>query len=108
MKFHERFFNTRDSKFVTKTELAQHLSTSRQQILKYENGVSVPSADVLLKIADYLGVSTDYLLGRDNFAMVDKSNNQKHLPIPNELTDEDFELLREMAHFLQKKRLKKK
>lgn len=37
------------------------ITTSRVKIL--ENGV-LPTCDLLMKIADYFGVSTDYLLGR--------------------------------------------
>lgn len=37
----------------------------KNTIGKYERGEAIPSADSLCQIADYLGVSTDYLLGRD-------------------------------------------
>ena len=36
-------------------------------IRRYERGEAEPSMDALNKIADYYGVSTDYLLGRTNF-----------------------------------------
>lgn len=41
------------------------LSTNALQ--KYERGEAVPTADSLLKIADYYKVSLDYLLGRTNY-----------------------------------------
>ena len=34
---------------------------------KYERGEAIPTADSLLKIADYYKVSVDYLLGRTNY-----------------------------------------
>lgn len=35
-------------------------------IRRYERGEAVPTADSLVKIADYYKVSIDYLLGRTN------------------------------------------
>ena len=34
----------------------------------YERGEKAPSVDALVRLADYFGVSTDYLLGRKNFS----------------------------------------
>lgn len=36
-------------------------------IRRYERGEAIPTADSLVKIADYYKVSTDYLLGRTNY-----------------------------------------
>ena len=36
-------------------------------IRRYERGESIPTADALIKIADYYHVSVDYLLGRTNY-----------------------------------------
>lgn len=36
-------------------------------IRRYERGEAVPTADSLVKIADYYTVSVDYLLGRTNY-----------------------------------------
>ena len=33
----------------------------------YERGEKAPSVDALIKLADYFGVSIDFLLGRKNF-----------------------------------------
>ena len=47
------------------------IKSQRQQALRspffssWKNGISKPKADKIKKIADYFGVSTDYLLGRD-------------------------------------------
>jgi transcriptional regulator with XRE-family HTH domain len=35
----------------------------------YRQGEALPVAENLLKIADYFGVSTDYLLGREGYEM---------------------------------------
>lgn len=48
----------------TQEEIAKEVGKTRQTISQYVNGSSEPSYDVLVKIADYLDVSIDYLLGR--------------------------------------------
>lgn len=48
---------------TTQEQLAQHLGVSPQAVSKWENG-SYPDGDLLPKIADFFGVSIDYLYGR--------------------------------------------
>lgn len=48
---------------VTQEALAVHLGVSPQAVSKWENG-SYPDGDLLPKIADFFGVSIDYLYGR--------------------------------------------
>lgn len=107
-KFHQRFFEARDNRLITKAALAKLLCTSRQQILKYETGVSVPNIDVLLKIADFLEVSADYLLGRDDYLTLQKGAKQRFIPVPDKLTEEEFELAQDFVNLLIKKNSKKR
>lgn len=51
---------------LTQVEFAKRLSVSKQAVSNWENNNIQPSIDVLIKIADFFGVSTDYLLGRSN------------------------------------------
>jgi transcriptional regulator with XRE-family HTH domain len=44
--------------------VASEIGFSSTMITKYKKG-SVPNGEILSRIADYFGVSTDYLLGRD-------------------------------------------
>ncbi len=39
---------------------------------EYKNGIKIPTVNNLVKIADYLGVSVDYLLGRTDNPVVNK------------------------------------
>lgn len=48
---------------ITQETLAVHLGVSPQAVSKWENG-SYPDGDLLPKIADFFGVSIDYLYGR--------------------------------------------
>lgn len=49
---------------ITQVDLAKKIDVKQETISAYESGKTLPSADALIKIADYLNTSTDYLLGR--------------------------------------------
>lgn len=51
-------------KGTTQEDLAKVTKKTRQTVSQYTNGISEPSYETLVKIADYFDVSTDYLLGR--------------------------------------------
>ena len=53
----------RSQKKVTQDEMAQLLNIKRQTYSAYERGVSLPDIHALMKMAEFFGVSTDYLLG---------------------------------------------
>lgn len=53
----------RKAKRISQEELAVKLNVVRQTVSKWENGLSVPDADVLVRMADLLGVSVSQLLG---------------------------------------------
>lgn len=65
--FSQRLNETRKSKGFTAQQMADMLQTGIRNYRKYESGHANPTLDGLVKIADILEVSTDYLLGRDNF-----------------------------------------
>lgn len=48
----------------TQQQVADYLGITRPAYTAYEKGNRTPDYDLLTKIADYFGVSTDYLLGR--------------------------------------------
>ncbi len=62
----ERIKELRTSRNITQVELAKHLSVSKQSVSNWENDNILPSIDMLVKIAEYFSVSTDYLLGLEN------------------------------------------
>lgn len=49
----------------SQVEIANELSVTKQTVSNWENNNIQPSVDMLVKIADYFGVSTDYLLERN-------------------------------------------
>ena len=62
-KIAERLSELRQAKDVTQEEMARHLNISNKTISKWENGTSTPDLEMLIKISEYFGVTTDALLG---------------------------------------------
>lgn len=56
----------RTERGITQTELAVKLNISKQAVSNWENDNILPSIEMLLRLADFFGVTTDYLLERDN------------------------------------------
>lgn len=59
-------FSLLEKKNIKQSELSKATGISTGNISDWKKGKSFPSAEKLLLIADYLGCSTDYLLGRTN------------------------------------------
>ena len=53
----------RKEKKITQQQLADRLGITKAMISAYENGIRLPSYDILIKIAAIFNVSTDFLLG---------------------------------------------
>ena len=49
---------------ITQEQLAEMADISRAMVGRYETTDQLPALDTLVRIADALGTSTDYLLGR--------------------------------------------
>jgi transcriptional regulator with XRE-family HTH domain len=60
----ERIKLERTKRGWSQRELARHSGIGEGQIHKYENDLADPTASSILSIAEQLGVSLDYLLGR--------------------------------------------
>ena len=61
-----RFKQVRLENKLTQRQIAELIGISEQSYQRYEYGKVVPSALVLISIADALGVSLDYLVGRSD------------------------------------------
>lgn len=54
----------REDHDLTQREMGEILSCSQRVYSNYERGELDIPTEILIKLADYYGVSTDYLLGR--------------------------------------------
>lgn len=62
----------RKSRNITQLKLALDLNMSQNTISRYETGEREPGLAELVKIADYLNVSVDYLLERTENPEINK------------------------------------
>src|SRR5690606_2451230 len=72
MTFGERIVQLRKGLKWSQEELAKQIGTSAPIVGRYERNEIKPSIEVAVKIADALGVSIDYLLGKSDKAVVNK------------------------------------
>lgn len=62
--FAERLRKARRRKKLKQREVAEHLGAALRSYQNYEGGQRRPDFETLVVMADYLEVTTDYLLGR--------------------------------------------
>ena len=66
IKFAERLRELRREKGVTQLEMANFMGVKHRSYQNYEGGDRRPDYEKLVALADYFGVTTDYLLGRSD------------------------------------------
>lgn len=64
--FGELLAELRQDRHLTQEQLAKILFVTAGTISNYENNVHFPDVEKLIALADYFGVTTDYLLGRSS------------------------------------------
>jgi len=65
-KFAEILKDLRIDKGLSQSELARKTGLNQSTITLWEASKSLPNLDSMIIIADYFGVSLDYLAGREN------------------------------------------
>lgn len=65
-------FSAQEVQGLTCEQIAKDVGISINAIACYRAGAYLPGAEHLLKLADYFGVSTDYLLGREGYELEDE------------------------------------
>lgn len=65
----------REDKNLSQEEVAKGINTSQRNIGRWEKEENEPTANFLIKLADYFQVSVDYLLGRTDELGIIQNNN---------------------------------
>ena len=66
----DRIKALREARGWTQAELARRMNMTRNGINSWEQGLSMPSPPSLVDLARLFSVSTDYLLGVENYSAV--------------------------------------
>lgn len=60
-----RLKELREQKKITQTQLAKEINIHMITYTRYENGLREPNLETLIKLANYYGVTLDYLVDRE-------------------------------------------
>jgi len=88
-------------------KIAHYLNVTIQTISNYENEKRDMSPDTIIKLAEYFGVTTDYLLGKTEIRNAEEANFQFafHKDIDTKgLTDEDIKEALEIYRILKSRK----
>lgn len=110
-----RLKELRKARKYKQTDLAEVLSCSQGVYSRYESGEREPPFDIMKKLADFYGVTIDYLMG--GAATTEQTAPQPTLPPPQEkspaderaeakrilegLTDEEYNVALQYLKFLR-------
>lgn len=106
MEFSERLKNLRKQAHLTQVDVAEKLGISQPAYASWERGVKKPTQENLVKIAQILSVSVDYLVGNSDNTE-DKLDNIELLFRMNSrgLTDEEKEIFKkELIEFMEERK----
>lgn len=70
----EQIKNLRLARHLTQVDLAKELNVTKQTVSNWENDNIQPSIDMLVKLADFFGVTTDYMLDREVLTSINAQN----------------------------------
>lgn len=64
LKLSERLHELRKERKLTQEDAAKEMEIALRSYRRYETGERLPDAEVLVRVADFYGVTLDYLVGR--------------------------------------------
>ena len=89
----ERIKTIREHEGMTQSMLAKKIGITRSSVNAWEMGISGPSTQYLMELADIFKVSTDYLLGVESTATI---------PLDG-LDEDDVQMVHNFVEYLRKK-----
>ena len=89
----ERVKYLREQKGMIQADLAKQLGITRSSVNAWEMGISVPSTQYIVEIANLFKVSTDYILGVDDSASINIAG----------LTERDIQIVHSLIDHLKGK-----
>ena len=88
----ERIRELRESKKYTQSELAKELGITRSSVNAWEMGISIPSTQYVVELAELFKVSTDYILGLSNGGVISTAS----------LTEEQTKILFSLVQYFNR------
>jgi transcriptional regulator with XRE-family HTH domain len=96
MNIGEKIKKLRQEKDVSQAVLGEIVGVHEKHISRYERGISRPSSEVLRKMAEFFGVSMNFLVGEDDFYSENPDDNEllDYFEEANQLEDEDKNIIK--------------
>lgn len=103
MEFAERLKTLRQQVQLTQAQIAEKLDISQQAYASWERGAKKPTQENLVKIAQILNVSIDYLVGNSDEKSDDLDNMELLFRLNSKgLTDEEKKIFKkELIEFME-------
>ena len=99
-----RVFEIMKERGITAKKLADAVGVSQGNVSDWKSGRSAPTATVMVKIADFLGVSADQLLGREMpHAVTDEELMFALFDGTEGVTDAMYEEVKQFARFVKQR-----
>ena len=73
MTLNENIKKLRVARGLNQVDFAKRMGVSKQCVSNWENDNVMPSVEMLVKIADFFNVTTDYMIGRSERSYLDVS-----------------------------------
>lgn len=118
MKFAEILRKERVNLGLNQVEFAKIFNVTKQTVSNWENGNRNPDSATLSKLADYFGVTVDYLLGRTDQRNITKEKAKldssiktiaaHRLGYVEDLNDDAIEKINEYIEFIRMQQNKNK
>ena len=91
---------------LTGAKLGEALGVSKQSVSKWENGLSYPDFDTIIKLSEIFNVSTDYLLGRTDIKNPSDESDPQENPILKEFEELSEESKKELEKYIKLLKIK--
>lgn len=120
MALHDNLKKIRTEKGLIKREVAEGVGITERTYISYEYGRTEPNMETLSKLADFYGISTDYLLGRPSakppddpvdaliaskdFDEVEEILLKKYLELPHDARMAVIQFMREVTEEAEKRK----
>ncbi|MBE6985947.1 MAG: helix-turn-helix domain-containing protein [Ruminococcaceae bacterium] len=112
--FFDRLKKLCDERGISAYKACTDIGLNRAAVAKWKNG-SIPSGSTAAKLADYFGVTTDYLLGKENKKAPTVSGERDILDDVDvafygdfkELNEDEKETVRDMVRLMRQRKEKR-
>lgn len=110
--FYETYCELCEKHGLSPSGAASKIGFNRASVTVWKNSGKAPKQELLVRIADYFGVTTDYLLGQESAPAAPVRDILDEVDIAfydgyKELSEDDKETVRDMVRVMRARRAKK-